>query len=125
MLGERRADVLTTRDESGQVRDMMASLVAGLDLARNSAVSRMDSLGAETHGIANLVDVINGVSDQTALLALNASIEAARAGDHGRGFSVVATEVRNLAFRAGESTKKVDSNSPVEQIFGLLRKLID
>lgn len=109
MLGQRRADALTTRDESGQVRDMMASLVAELDAARNSAANRMNTLEAETHDIAKLVDVINGVSDQTALLALNASIEAARAGDHGRGFSVVATEVRNLAFRASEATRQIDA----------------
>lgn len=111
MLGSRRNDALTTRDESGQVRDSMASLVGRLDAARHSAAcsaGEMESLESETRDITSLVDVIDGVSDQTSLLALNASIEAARAGEHGRGFSVVATEVRNLAFRAGEATKEIE-----------------
>jgi uncharacterized phage infection (PIP) family protein YhgE len=109
MLGQHGTDALTTRDESRLMRDIMASLSEGLDSARNNAASRMDTLETEAHDIAKLVDVINGVSDQTALLALNASIEAARAGDHGRGFSVVATEVRNLAFRASEATRQIEA----------------
>lgn len=111
MLGSRRNDALATRDESGQVRDSMASLVGRLGIARKSAASsarEMESLEAESRDITSLVDVIDGVSDQTSLLALNASIEAARAREHGRGFSVVATEVRNLAFRAGEATKEIE-----------------
>lgn len=111
MLGSRRNDALTTRDESGRVSDSMASLIGRLGEARRSAASsagQMESLESEARDITNLVDVIDGVSDQTSLLALNASIEAARAGEHGRGFSVVATEVRNLAFRASEATKEID-----------------
>jgi len=112
LLGSRRNEALKTRDESGQVKDQMVSLVQRLGGARASAHSsaqEMESLEAETGSITSLVDVIDGVSDQTSLLALNASIEAARAGEHGRGFSVVATEVRNLAFRAGEATKEIEN----------------
>ncbi|MEP1217061.1 MAG: methyl-accepting chemotaxis protein [Marinobacter sp.] len=111
LLGSRRTEALKTRDESGQVRDGMATLVQRLDGARHRVVSsagQMEELEAETGSITSLVDVIDGVSDQTSLLALNASIEAARAGEHGRGFSVVATEVRNLAFRAGDATREID-----------------
>lgn len=111
LLGSRRSDALRTRDESGQVRDGMATLVRRLDGARQKVVSsseQVEALETETGSITSLVDVIDGVSDQTSLLALNASIEAARAGEHGRGFSVVATEVRNLAFRAGEATREID-----------------
>jgi len=111
LLGSRRSEALRTRDESGQVRDGMATLVQRLDGARERVVNsagQMEVLEAETGSITSLVDVIDGVSDQTSLLALNASIEAARAGEHGRGFSVVATEVRNLAFRAGDATREID-----------------
>lgn len=111
LLGSRRSEALRTRDESGQVRDGMASLVDRLGVARGrvaSSAGQIESLEAETGSITSLVDVIDSVSDQTSLLALNASIEAARAGEHGRGFSVVATEVRNLAFRAGESTREIE-----------------
>ncbi|PHQ27305.1 hypothetical protein CLH62_06960 [Marinobacter guineae] len=111
LLGSRRSEALKTRDESGRVRDGMAMLVQKLGGARQRVVSsagQIEALEQETGGIISLVDVIDGVSDQTSLLALNASIEAARAGEHGRGFSVVATEVRNLAFRAGEATRQID-----------------
>jgi len=111
LLGSRRSEALKTRDESGQVKDQMVSLVQRLSGARQSAANsaeEMESLEVETGSITLLVDVIDGVSDQTSLLALNASIEAARAGEHGRGFSVVATEVRSLAFRAGEATQEIE-----------------
>jgi|AntDeeMinimDraft_5_1070356.scaffolds.fasta_scaffold02328_6 hypothetical protein len=113
LLSTRRNEALRTRDESGQVRDRMVSLVQRLGDARKSvasSVQKMNALEAETGSITTLVDVIDGVSDQTSLLALNASIEAARAGEHGRGFSVVATEVRSLAFRAGEATKEIEGS---------------
>ncbi|HFD79840.1 MAG TPA: methyl-accepting chemotaxis protein [Gammaproteobacteria bacterium] len=97
--GEAKSGALVATEAIGGIDSLVSEVDSAAGVIRN--------LELESENIGSVLDVIRGIAEQTNLLALNAAIEAARAGEQGRGFAVVADEVRTLASRTQQSTREI------------------
>jgi methyl-accepting chemotaxis protein len=111
------ADANEATSAAGEGRQIVQQTVSSIQQLAENVRETADVIGrleSDSNKVGSVLDVIKGIAEQTNLLALNAAIEAARAGEQGRGFAVVADEVRTLASRTQQSTEEIQST--IEQL---------